>query len=84
MVKDTVRRFRILGTRLNLAITDLMETLRGDRLAIVTFAGNSAIKCPLTQDYAFVRMALAVWDGAAGARDGLKAVSIWHDLKLSE
>ncbi|MHC4721657.1 MAG: VWA domain-containing protein [Planctomycetota bacterium] len=45
--------------RAKIAITDLMETLRGDRLAIVTFAGNSAIKCPLTQDYAFVRMALA-------------------------
>jgi len=45
--------------RAKIAITDLMETLAGDRLAIVTFAGNSAIKCPLTQDYAFVRMALA-------------------------
>jgi len=45
--------------RAKIAITDLMDTLRGDRLAIVTFAGNSAIKCPLTQDYAFVRMALA-------------------------
>ncbi len=45
--------------RAKIAITDLMETLRGDRLAIVTFAGNTAIKCPLTQDYAFVRMALA-------------------------
>jgi Ca-activated chloride channel family protein len=45
--------------RSKIAIADLMETLRGDRLAIVTFAGNSAIKCPLTQDYAFVRMALA-------------------------
>jgi len=38
---------------------DLLETLRGDRIAIVTFAGNSTVKCPLTQDYAFVRMALA-------------------------
>ena len=45
--------------RAKIAITDLMETLRGDRLAIVTFAGNTAIKCPLTQDYAFIRMALA-------------------------
>jgi Ca-activated chloride channel family protein len=45
--------------RAKIAITDLMETLRGDKLAIVTFAGNTAIKCPLTQDYAFVRMALA-------------------------
>jgi len=45
--------------RSKIAISDLLETLAGDRVAIVTFAGNSAVKCPLTQDYAFVRMALA-------------------------
>ncbi len=45
--------------RSKLAIRDLLETLKGDRIAIVTFAGNSTVKCPLTQDYAFVRMALA-------------------------
>jgi Ca-activated chloride channel family protein len=45
--------------RSKIAITDLLETLAGDRIAIVTFAGNSTVKCPLTQDYAFVRMALA-------------------------
>jgi Ca-activated chloride channel family protein len=45
--------------RSKIAIADLLETLAGDRIAIVTFAGNSVIKCPLTQDYAFVRMALA-------------------------
>jgi len=45
--------------RSKIAISDLLETLQGDRVAIVTFAGNSTIKCPLTQDYAFVRMQLA-------------------------
>ncbi len=45
--------------RSKIAISDLLETLQGDRIAIVTFAGNSTVKCPLTQDYAFVRMALA-------------------------
>ena len=44
--------------RSKIAIADLLETLAGDRVAIVTFAGNSVVKCPLTQDYAFVRMAL--------------------------
>ncbi len=56
--------------RAKIAITDLMETLRGDRLAIVTFAGNSAIKCPLTQDYAFVRMALAEISTESTSRGG--------------
>lgn len=44
--------------RAKIAIADLLETLTGDRVAIVTFAGNSVVKCPLTQDYAFVRMVL--------------------------
>jgi Ca-activated chloride channel family protein len=44
--------------RSKIAIRDLLEALQGDRISIVTFAGNSTVKCPLTQDYAFVRMAL--------------------------
>ena len=42
-----------------LAIGDLLDQLRGDRVGIIAFAGNSVIKCPLTQDYGFVRMVLA-------------------------
>ena len=45
--------------RSKLAILDLLEKLQGDRIGLVTFAGNATVKCPLTQDYAFVRMALA-------------------------
>ena len=44
--------------RAKLAIKDLMETIQGDRIGIVTFAGSASVKCPLTQDYAFVRMVL--------------------------
>ncbi len=44
--------------RSKFAIKDLLEILQGDRIAIVTFAGNATIKCPLTQDYSFVRMTL--------------------------
>ena len=44
--------------RAKLAIVDLMENIRGDRIGIITFAGSASVKCPLTQDYAFVRMAL--------------------------
>jgi Ca-activated chloride channel family protein len=45
--------------RSKIAIGDLLERLQGDRIAVVTFAGSATVKCPLTQDYAFVRMALA-------------------------
>ena len=44
--------------RAKIAIEDLMETIRGDRIGIITFAGSASVKCPLTQDYAFVRVAL--------------------------
>jgi len=56
--------------RSKIAIRDLLETLRGDRIAIVTFAGNSTVKCPLTQDYAFVRMALADISTESNSRGG--------------
>jgi Ca-activated chloride channel family protein len=45
--------------RSKISIRDLLEILQGDRIAIVTFAGIASVKCPLTQDYAFVRMVLA-------------------------
>ena len=56
--------------RSKLAISDLLEVLQGDRVAIITFAGNAAVKCPLTQDYAFVRMALAEISTESNARGG--------------
>ena len=52
------------------AISDLLEVLRGDRIAIVTFAGTAAVKCPLTQDYAFVRMVLADISTESTSRGG--------------
>jgi Ca-activated chloride channel family protein len=56
--------------RSKIAISDLLEVLRGDRIAIITFAGNATVKCPLTQDYAFVRMALADISTESSSRGG--------------
>jgi Ca-activated chloride channel family protein len=44
--------------RSKLAIMDLLERLRGDRVALVAFAGTAVVKCPLTQDYGFFRLML--------------------------
>jgi len=57
MLAEDIKPSRL--ERSKIAIKDLMETLQGDRIAIITFAGNAVVKCPLTQDYAFVRMVLA-------------------------
>lgn len=44
--------------RAKLLILDSVEKLRGDRVALVVFAGTAVVKCPLTHDYGFLRMAL--------------------------
>lgn len=44
--------------RAKLAIGDCVDQLQGDRVALVAFAGTSAVKCPLTLDYGFFRMML--------------------------
>ncbi len=44
--------------RAKLAIRDLVEKIRGDRIALVAFAGTATVKCPLTQDYGFFRLML--------------------------
>ena len=44
--------------RAKLAILDCLETLQGDRIGLVAFAGTAAVKCPLTLDYGFFRMML--------------------------
>ncbi|MDF7823321.1 VWA domain-containing protein [Pontiellaceae bacterium B12227] len=40
------------------AILDCVEDLSGDRVALVLFAGSAEIRCPLTVDYDYFRMAL--------------------------
>ena len=40
------------------AILDCVENLSGDRVALVLFAGSAEIRCPLTVDYDYFRMAL--------------------------
>jgi Ca-activated chloride channel family protein len=42
--------------RAKLAISDCIDVLSGDRVALVAFAGTAAVKCPLTLDYGFFRM----------------------------
>ncbi len=41
--------------RAKLAIIDCVDSLEGDRVALVAFAGTAALKCPLTLDYGFFR-----------------------------
>ncbi len=56
--------------RAKLAIGDVLDEARGDRVAIIAFAGTAVIKCPLTTDYAFARLALDELDTNSVSRGG--------------
>ncbi len=44
--------------RAKIAINDVVDTLYGDRVALVVFAGTTVLKCPLTNDYNFFKTIL--------------------------
>jgi Ca-activated chloride channel family protein len=48
--------------RAKLELVSLLDELKGDRVAIVVFAGDAFIQCPLTSDYAAAKMFLRAVD----------------------
>jgi Ca-activated chloride channel family protein len=56
--------------RAKLWINDVANSLKGDRVALVAFAGASVIKCPLTLDYGFFRMTVDELSPASVPRGG--------------
>jgi Ca-activated chloride channel family protein len=48
--------------RAKLELTGLLDQLKGDRVAIVAFAGDAFIQCPLTHDYAAAKLFLRAVD----------------------
>jgi Ca-activated chloride channel family protein len=48
--------------RARLELSTLLDTLKGDRVAIVAFAGDAFVQCPLTSDYAAAKMFLRAID----------------------
>lgn len=56
--------------RTKLWVRDVLRTAEGDRVAIVAFAGDAAIACPLTHDYGFARTALDDLDTDSVGRGG--------------
>jgi Ca-activated chloride channel family protein len=65
---------------------DLLPALGGDRIGLVTFAGVPSLRCPLTHDYGFFRLALQDVSTASSPRGGTligdairKAADAFHD-----
>ena len=48
--------------RAKLELSTLLDELKGDRVAIVAFAGDAFIQCPLTSDYAAAKLFLRAID----------------------
>lgn len=44
--------------RAKLELSTLLDTLKGDRVAVISFAGTAFVQCPLTSDYAAAKMFL--------------------------
>ncbi|MBN2442473.1 MAG: VWA domain-containing protein [Spirochaetales bacterium] len=58
--------------RAKLAIIDCIDRLKGDRVALVAFAGTATVKCPLTLDYGFFRSMVETISIYSIARGGTK------------
>jgi Ca-activated chloride channel family protein len=56
--------------RAKLAIYDALDTLEGDRVAVVAFAGTASVVCPLTRDYGFFRWAVETLSPASAESGG--------------
>lgn len=56
MLAEDVRPNRLERAKADIA--DLMDSLEGDRCALVAFRRTGVLLCPLTSDYAFLRAAL--------------------------
>jgi len=56
--------------RAKLWVRDVMRQVKGDRIAIVAFAGNAIVTCPLTHDYGYAMTALEEVSPASVSRGG--------------
>ena len=56
--------------RSKLWIRDVLDVARGDRVALIAFAGTAVVRSPLTRDYGFIRMALEDLDTDSVSRGG--------------
>ncbi|MBO7741078.1 MAG: VWA domain-containing protein, partial [Victivallales bacterium] len=68
MLADDLKPNRLARAKSDIA--ECTTVLSGDRVALVAFAGNAAVQCPLTQDYGFFKMMLADTDENSVTRGG--------------
>ena len=67
--------------RAKLAVTDLVEQLRGDRVGLIAFAGKSYLQCPLTLDTSAFLRALNVLDTRIIPKGGSDIATAIHEAE---
>lgn len=70
MMATDIKPYRLQLAQL--AISDTIEVIRGDRVALVAFAGSAVVKCPLTFDYGFFRSAVEALNTKEVTRAGTR------------
>lgn len=73
MLAEDIKPNRI--ERAKLAINDIVERLRGDRIGLVAFSGQAFLQCPITLDYGAFRMSLDALDTNIIQRGGTNIAS---------
>jgi len=68
MMAQDIKPSRIEKAKLE--ISSLIDKLKGDRVGILTFAGNSFMQCPLTLDYSAAKMFLSIIEPGMMPRPG--------------
>jgi len=68
MLAEDLRPSRL--ERAKLWVKDVLEVVRGDRVAVMAFAGVPVVKCPLTHDYAYARLSLEELSPTSVTRGG--------------
>lgn len=68
MLAQDIKPSRIEKAKLE--ISSLIDKLKGDRVGILTFAGNSFMQCPLTLDYSAAKMFLSIIEPGMMPRPG--------------
>jgi Ca-activated chloride channel family protein len=68
MLAEDVKPNRL--ARAKLAVRDLVQTLGGDRVGLVAFAGSAFVQCPLTLDYGVFLQSLDALDVGIIPRGG--------------
>ena len=70
-------------TRAKLAVQDILDSMKGDRIGLIAFAGTAQVEAPLTTDYQTVLDAITQLDTKTVERGGTDITSAIHAAELA-